>query len=183
MPSTTSSVDRPLGAATAPDDGTALDTLLRQLVLATGLLTVLRTGRPDAASLLPTARALSEQGRGRVVACDPDPARRKAAAAAIRQAGLDRYAEVRPGRPERVLPAVPGPVDLLVLDGPPESHLPLLQMLEPRMLPGAVVVACGTHRAVRPCPELLTHLRLPGSGWASLPLPFGTGLELAVCTR
>lgn len=185
MPNTTSSVDHlPETAPAAPQGAqAAVGTLLRQLVLATGPLTVLQAGCPHESTVVRLAQALSENGRGRVVCCEPEGARAAAAAAAIEAAGLGRYAEVRAGSPERMLPGVPGPVDLLLLDGRPESYLPLLRLLEPRMLPGAVVVACGVRQVARRCAEFLAHLRLPGGGYVSLPLPFGAGLEMAVCAR
>ncbi len=159
--------------------GTA--TLLRQLVLAAGPLNVLQAGCPDESSTAWIAAALRENGRGRVVCCEPDTVRAEVAAAAVEKAGLGRYAQVRAGSPERLLPAVPGPVDLLVLGGPPESFLTLLKLVEPRMLPGAVVVAYGVRDVPARGAEFLTHIRVPGSGYVSLPLPFGGGVEMAVC--
>lgn len=165
-------------AVPAFEAGTA--TLLRQLVLAAGPLCVLQAGCPYATSTVGIAAALRENGRGRVVCCEPDTVRAEKAAAAVGEAGLGRYAEVRAGRPERLLPSVPGPVDLLVLDGPPESFLAVLKLVEPRMLPGAVVVAHGPRGGPARSAEFLAHLRFPGSGYVSLPLPFDGGVEMAV---
>ncbi|MFH9549871.1 class I SAM-dependent methyltransferase [Streptomyces sp. NPDC017435] len=181
MPNSALSVHRPLGADPAQEDEeAALGTLLRQLVLAVGPLNVLQAGCPHESLAVQLAAALNENGRGRVMCCDADTARSQREAAAIERAGLTGYGQVRSGSPERVLPSVPGPVDLLLLGGVPESHLPLLRLLEPRMLPGAVVLAYGVRRFATRCAEFLAHLRLPGSGYVSLPLPFGAGLEMAV---
>jgi predicted O-methyltransferase YrrM len=174
--STVSSAD-PL-VVPAFEGGTA--TLLRQLVLVAGPLNVIQVGCPDEASTVGIAAALRENGRGRVVCCAPDAVRARTVAGAVEEAGLGRYAEVRTGCPERLLPAVPGPVDLLLLGGPPESFLALLRLVEPRMLPGAVVVAQGLLGASAPGAEFLAHLRFSGGGYVSLPLPFGDGVEMAV---
>ncbi|WP_181139031.1 O-methyltransferase [Streptomyces sp. Ru72] len=179
MPNTTSPLHLGPGPA-VPGEEAVVETLLRQLVLAIGPLNVLQAGCPDPSAVAALAAALSENGRGRVVCCEPETERALTAAAAIEEARLGRYAEVRAGRPERVLPGVSGPVDLLLLGGEPESYLPLLTLLEPRMLPGAVIVADGARRFAKRCAPFLAHLRLPGSGYVSMPLPFGAGLELAV---
>lgn len=181
MPDSALSTDHLVGAdPRARGEEADLGTLLRQLVLAAGPLNVLQVGCPHESSVVPLAAALRENGRGRVVCFEPDAARAEAAAAAVERAGLERYAEVRTGRPEQVLPVAPGPVDLLLLDGAPESYLKLLRLLEPRMLPGAVVLAYGVRPVAARCAEFLAHLRLPVSGYVSLPLPFGAGLEMAV---
>jgi hypothetical protein len=53
--------------------------------------------------------------------------------------------------------------------------------MEPRMLPGAVIVAYGVRDVPGGCAEFLAHIRVPGSGYVSLPLPFDGGVEMAVC--
>ncbi|MBV1935697.1 class I SAM-dependent methyltransferase [Streptomyces sp. BV286] len=165
---------------TVPSSDAATATLLRQLVLAAGPLNVLQAGCPDESSTARIAAALSENGRGRIMCCETDTVRAEVAAAAVEKAGLGRYAQVRVGSPARLLPTVPGPVDLLLLAGPAESFLPLLGLLEPRMLPGAVVVAHGVRDDPARSADFLAHLRVPGSGYVSLPLPFDGGLEVAV---
>ncbi|MFC3576004.1 O-methyltransferase [Streptomyces yaanensis] len=182
MPNTTSPLHLDPGPA-PPSEEAVVGTLLRQLVLAIGPLNVLQVGCPDPSAVVALASALSENRQGRLVCCEPETARARAAAAAIEEARLGRYAEVRVGSPERVLPGVSSPVDLLLLGGEPESYLPLVTLLEPRMLPGAVIVAEGVRRFAKQCGQFLAHLRLPGSGYVSMPLPFGAGLELAVCAR
>lgn len=180
MPNAVGSAESSAPSA-VPSSEAATGTLLRQLVLAAGPLNVLQAGCPYESSTARLASALSENGRGRVICCEPDTIRAEGASAAVARAGLGRYAEVRVGSPERLLPTIPGPVDLLLLGGPPESFLQLLQLLEPRMLPGAVVVAYGVRDVPARGAEFLTHIRVPGSGYVSLPLPFDGGLEMAVC--
>ncbi|MFE5814051.1 O-methyltransferase [Streptomyces sp. NPDC056479] len=180
MPNAVSSADASAECSAEPSFETATAILLRQLVLAAGPLNVLQIGCPYASFTARLAAAMSENGRGRVICCEPEGVRAEAAAAAIEKAGLGPYAQVRVGRPERVLATVPGPVDLLLLGGPPESFLALLKLVEPRMLPGAVVVAQGVRDVPALCAEFLAHVRVPGSGYVSLPLPFDGGLEMAV---
>ncbi|CAL9432225.1 O-methyltransferase [Streptomyces levis] len=180
MSNAVSSAGSPVGRIAGPSWRTATATLLRQLVLAAGPLTVLQIGCPDASWTAGLAAAMSENGRGRVVCWEPEGVRAEAVAAAVEEAGLGPYAQVRAGRPERLLASVPGPVDLLLLGGPPESFLALLKLVEPRMLPGAVVVAHGVRNVPARCADFLAHLRFSGSGYVSLPLPFDGGVEMAV---
>ncbi|UUN27434.1 hypothetical protein [Streptomyces sp. FIT100] len=98
------------------------------------------------------AEALRENGRGRVVECE--------------------------GGSGVAVP--PGPVDLLVLGGAPERFLPVLRVMEPRMLPGAVVVACGVPEAPERAADFLAYVRASGSGYVSQPLAPDGGLEMAV---
>ncbi|MFJ9893006.1 O-methyltransferase [Streptomyces sp. NPDC091280] len=180
MPNSASpSLLHPSPSAAAPSGKAVLETLLRQLVLAVGPLNLLQAGCPEPSTVVALAAGLSDNGRGRLVCCDPESERALAATAAVEAAGYGRHAEVRVGRPEHLLPGVPGPVDLLLLGSAPESYLPLLSLLEPRMLPGAVVVAHGAGR----CTQFLEYLRMPGSGYVSLPVSFGGGLEMAVRAR
>ncbi|MGA4850140.1 O-methyltransferase [Streptomyces sp. G5(2025)] len=163
-----------------PSVEAATGILLRQLVLAAGPLNVLQIGCPYDSSTAGLAAAMSENGRGRVICYEPNTVRAEAAAAAVEEAGLGQYAEVRVGGPERLQATVPGPVDLLLLGGPPESFLARLKLVEPRMLPGAVVVAHGVRDVQTLCAGFLAHVRSSGSGYVSLPLPIDGGVEMAV---
>ncbi|MEU7023872.1 hypothetical protein ABZ990_24880 [Streptomyces sp. NPDC046203] len=128
-------------------------TLLRQLVVVTDAESVVVCGNAPAA--VPLAEALREYGRGQVVAWAGE--------------------EGRDGRP-----VLPGPVDLVVLVGDPERFLALLRAMEPRLLPGAVVVACGGAGAAERAADFLAHVRAPGSGYVSQPLALDDGVEMAV---
>ncbi|MBB6418518.1 O-methyltransferase [Streptomyces sp. AK010] len=180
MPNAVSCTGSSAECSAVPPFEAATGTLLQQLVLAAGPLTVLQIGCPYESFTARLAAAVSENGQGRVICCEPETVRAEAAAAAVEKAGLGRYADVRVGRPERSLATVPGPVDLLLFGGSPESFLPLLKLLEPRMLPGAVVVAHGERDVPALCTEFLDHVRFSGSGYVSLPLPFDGGVEMAV---
>ncbi|WP_051821321.1 class I SAM-dependent methyltransferase [Streptomyces sp. SCSIO 75703] len=175
MPSAASSIE----CSAVPSAGATTGVLLRQLVLLAGPLNVLQIGCPPESVTAGLAAALSENGRGRVICCEPDPVRAEATAAAVEKAGLGRYAEVRADGPERLHTTAPGPVDLLLLGGPPQSFLALLRLVEPRMLPGAVVVAHGARDVGTTCAEFLAHVRSSG-GYVSLALPLDDGVEMAV---
>jgi len=76
-----------------------------------------------------------------VVSTEIEPAKCRAATGSIRRAGLDDVAQVLEGDALATLPAVPGPVDLVFLDGWKDLYLPVFELLRPKLREGAVVVA------------------------------------------
>lgn len=69
---------------------------------------------------------------------------------------------------------IPGPIDLLLLDGAKALYTDILQLLEPHLRPGALILADNADY----CPDYLALVRAPGSGYLSL--PFGADVELAM---
>lgn len=171
---------RPAPPSAAADAEGTTGTLLFQVVLATGATQVVECGSATGSLMVPVAAALRDNGRGRVVGCQPDADRAASVSSRLEQAGLAAYGEVLEGNPQDVLLRAPGPIDLLVVGGPEECFLPVLRAMEPRLLPGAVVVACGVEDAVEQSGGFLAHVRSPGSSYVSLPLSLDGGLELAV---
>jgi len=108
------------------------------------------------------AAALRDNGGGTVVTADPRPERAEAARRNLDAAGLGAFAEVRCGDPLDVLGDVPGPVDVLAIDGwpdlaPPSRALRVLRLLQPRLRHGALVLNDGQE------PDYLHHVRSPAS--------------------
>lgn len=66
---------------------------------------------------------------------------------------------------------IPGPIDLLQLDGAKALYTDILQLLEPHLRPGALILADSADD----CPDYLALVRAPGSGYLSL--PFGADVE------
>jgi len=157
--------------ATAPPPACPLGILLGQLILATGATTVVELDCGEGLLTLSIAEALRRGGRGLVLGCEraAEPAAR--ARAALARAGLDGHADIVPGSLRDPWSALPGPVDLLVLGGPPETRAAALADWHARLLPGAMVVVAGPART-----ELFAQ------GYLAQPLPLGDGLVLAVRT-
>ncbi|MFJ8490076.1 O-methyltransferase [Streptomyces sp. NPDC094038] len=155
-------------------------TLLSQLLLATGATNVVECGSADGDLTVRIARALSANGRGRVIGCEADRHRAGRARGALERVGLTAYGRVVPGVPGDLLAAVEGPVDLLVLGGEPGRFLPALRLFEPRLLPGAVIVTRTGAAGAEDAADLLVRLRAADSGYVSLPLTLDGGLELSV---
>ena len=140
---------------------------------------IVEFGTSLAISTIHLAAAARDSG-GRVITSELEPRKIERARAHLAQAGVADLVELRAGDALETLAQLPAPIDLLFLDGWKELYLPLLRLVEPRLSPGALVIADDTGlfpEAVRP---FLEHVRAPGGGYRAVDLPFGDGLELAV---
>ncbi|MFI5004228.1 MAG: hypothetical protein ACHQE6_04370 [Solirubrobacterales bacterium] len=87
--------------------------------------------------------------------------------------------ELRAGDALETLADLPGAVDLLFLDGCNDLYLPVLRLVEPRLVSGALVAADLSARD----PDLLPyleHVRDPAHGYFSICVPLDDGVELSV---
>lgn len=133
-------------------------------------------------STLYLAAAARDVGSGRVIGSELEPGKHARALAHLEEAGLASCAEVRLGDALQTLRDVPPPIDLVLLDGWKELYLPMLELLAPKLRPGAVVLADNVRsfkRALRPYVE---YVQSGKSGFQSVTLPFSTGLEYSVRT-
>jgi predicted O-methyltransferase YrrM len=80
----------------------------------------------------------------------------------VRAAGLDRRVRVLTGDARRLLPRLRERFDFVLIDAAKEQYLAYLRKVEPRLTPGAVVVADNTKIFRREVAPYLTHVR--GSG-------------------
>jgi predicted O-methyltransferase YrrM len=70
------------------------------------------------------------------------------------------------------------PIDLVFLDGRNDLYLPILRLLEPRLLPSGLVLADLSAND----PDLLPYLeyvREPACGYFSMTIPLDDGVELS----
>lgn len=152
--------------------------LLATLVHATRARTVVEFGTSFGVSTTFLAAALRDTGGGTVVTTELEPTKAAVAAANLRRAGLDDLVDLRVGDALETLAEVPGTVDLLLLDGWSELYLPVLRVVEPRLRPGALVIADDTDMLPDALVGYLAHVR--GEGYRSQHLPLGDGLEMSV---
>lgn len=101
------------------------------------------------------------------------------------EAGLGRKVKVVTGDALRVIPILPGRFDFAFIDAAKENYLEYLRQLEPKLLPGAVVVADNTgasfRRDVKP---YLDYVRDPPGRYTSREHEFGDdAMEVSVLTR
>jgi predicted O-methyltransferase YrrM len=127
------------------------------------------------------ATALRDGGGGQLIGTELEPAKAEHARENLSAAGLDELVDIRVGDAVETLRDVGDGVDLVLLDGAFTLYLPVLKLLEPRLSPGALVIA---ENAVEQSGEYLTYVRNPANGYLTIPLPFGEhrGNEMSVRT-
>jgi predicted O-methyltransferase YrrM len=140
---------------------------------------VVEFGMSFGISTIHLAAAVRDNGGGRVVTTEKDSGKVKRAREYFEEAGLIDYVEVREGDALQTLRALEGPVDLLFLDGWKNLYLPVLELLEPRLRPGAAVVGDDLNLFPDKLQPYLDRVRNPANGYVSVTIPLGDGMELS----
>jgi predicted O-methyltransferase YrrM len=158
----------------SPEGGRLLYTLIR----ASRPSTVVEFGTSFGISTIHLAAAVRDNGTGRVVSTELNEAKVAAARANLAEAGLAGVATILPGDARETLAGVPGPVGFVLLDGWKDLYLPVLRLLEPRLAPGALIVADDTVSMAAQMSDYLSYVRDPARGYLSVAFPESDGLEI-----
>ena len=143
--------------------------LLYALVRASRPATVVEFGMSLGISAIHLAAAVRDNGAGRVVTTELSAAKVAAATKTFADTGLDDVITVLAGDALQTLQTLDGAVDFVLLDGWKELYLPVLELLEPRLSPGTLVVADNTSMA--DLAPYLDHVRDPANGYVSVSFP------------
>ena len=152
--------------------------LLYALVRASRPSTVVEFGTSFGISTIHLAAAVSDNGAGRVVSTELNAAKAAQARANIAEAGLEDQVTILEGDALETLAGLAGPVGFVLLDGWKNLYLPVLRLLEPRLTPGALVVADDTVSMAAQMADYLAYVRDPGHGYLSIAFPESDGLEI-----
>lgn len=99
---------------------------------------------------------------------------------AIGRAGLAAQVEFRVGDALEVLPTLSGPFDFVLLDLWKELYVPCLELIKPRLAPGAFVVADNMiHPEQARAAAAAYRCRVRELGLDSVLLPIGSGVEVS----
>jgi predicted O-methyltransferase YrrM len=149
--------------------------LLYMLARAGRATAIVEFGTSFGISTIHLAAALRDNGGGRLVTSEFEEAKVERARANLRAAGLLDLVEIRTGDALQTLAGdLPDAIDLVLLDGAKALYPDILALLEPRLRPGAVVVADNADHS----PDYLARVRAPASGYLSM--PFDDDVELSV---
>lgn len=143
--------------------------LLYSLVRASRPTTVVEFGMSLGLSGLHLAAAIRDNGTGRVVTTEMSAAKIAAAKKNFADAGLSDVIEVLEGDALETLATLDGSVGFVLLDGWKEFYLPVIKLLEPRLSPGAIVVADNTD--MPDTQPYLDYVRDPVNGYVSVNFP------------
>jgi predicted O-methyltransferase YrrM len=149
--------------------------LLYQLVRATGARQLVEFGTSFGLSTLHLAAALRDNGGGRLITTEFEPAKAERARAHLQAVGLDDLVEIRIGDALQTLASdLPERIDLLLLDGAKGLYPDVLSLVEARLRTGAFVVADNADHS----PAYLARVRDAKQGYLSV--PFGDEVELSL---
>ena len=158
----------------SPEGGRLLYTLVR----ASRPATVVEFGTSFGISTIHLAAAVRDNGNGRVVSTELNEAKVARARANLVEAGLADLVTILEGDARETLADLPGPIGFVLLDGWKRLYLPVLRLLEPRLTPGALVVADDTVSMAAQMTDYLSYVRDPARGYLSVSFPESDGLEI-----
>jgi len=123
--------------------------------------------------------------KGRLVCVEANPFLAWLVEANVDEAGLGRKVKVVTGDALRAIPMLPGRFDFALIDAAKADYLDYLRQLEPKLVPGAVVVADNTGAAFRrDVKPYLDYVRDPAGRYASREHDFGDdAMEVSVLQR
>jgi predicted O-methyltransferase YrrM len=121
--------------------------LLYSLVRAACPTIIVEFGMSFGISTIHLASAARDNGSGQVVTTELSAIKIAAAKHTFTETGLDDLITVLDGDALSTLVDVHGPVGFVLLDGLKELYLPVIKLLEPRLSPGALIVADNTEMA------------------------------------
>jgi predicted O-methyltransferase YrrM len=121
--------------------GPAQGELLYLLARAKGVRCAVEFGTSFGVSTIYLAAAIRDAGTGgRVIGTEMVPEKVMTARSNLTEAGLSSHVEILEGDARNTLRDLSEPVDLLLLDGWPALAIEVLQIVEPRLADGAVVM-------------------------------------------
>lgn len=150
-------------------------TLLYMLARSAKARAIVEFGTSFGLSTLHLAAALRDNGGGALITSEFEPSKIALARQHLEQGGVSDLVEIRQGDALVTLATgLPDSVDLLLLDGAKALYGDVLNLVESRLRPGALIVADNTDY----CPDYLARVRSPANGYLSVPI--GDDVELSV---
>lgn len=126
-------------------------------------------------STLHLAAAIRDNGGGRVITTEFEPSKIARAQRHLEAGGLLDLVEIREGDALQTLARdLPETIDLVLLDGAKGLYNDILDRLESRLRPGALLLGDNADM----CPDYLARVRAAGGGYLSI--PFGDDVELSM---
>ncbi|MDP9255279.1 MAG: class I SAM-dependent methyltransferase [Actinomycetota bacterium] len=153
--------------------------LLYLLTRARRPLNAVEFGTSHGISTIYLAAALRDAGVGSLISSELLAEKAEAARTNLVAAELDDLVEILAGDALETLRDVRRPVELVFLDGRNDLYMEVLRLLEPALARDALVLADLSPDDPDLVPYL-SYVRAEGSGYASLTVPLGAGLEVSL---
>ncbi|MGO4335126.1 O-methyltransferase [Labrys sp. KB_33_2] len=149
--------------------------LLYMLARSCRAQTIVEFGTSFGISTLHLAAALRDNGGGRLITSEFEPSKVERARQNLAAGGLLDLVEIREGDALRTLSiGLPEAIDLVLLDGAKALYPEILDLVESRLRPGALIIADNADYS----PDYLARVRSPARGYLST--PFGEDVELSM---
>lgn len=149
--------------------------LLYMLARAVNARSVVEFGTSFGLSTLHLAAALRDNGGGRLITSEFEPGKLAIAKANLAEGGLADLVEFREGDALETLAVdLPDVIDLVLLDGAKALYSDILDRVESRLRPGAILIADNADY----CPEYLERVGDVANGYMSM--PFSDEVELSI---
>jgi predicted O-methyltransferase YrrM len=149
--------------------------LLYMLARSTKAKTIVEFGTSFGISALYLAAALRDNGGGRLITSEFEPSKVAGARRHLTEGGLIDLVEIREGDALTTLSVdLPGTIDFLLLDGAKSLYPDILDLVESRLRPGALILADNADY----WPEYLERVRARQGGYLSV--PFADDIELSI---
>jgi predicted O-methyltransferase YrrM len=156
-----------------------------QLCRANNARRIVEVGTSYGVSTLYLAAAVRDNvqsagGSGVVIGTEYEPEKARAARAHFDEAGLSDFIDLREGDLRETLKEISGPVDFVLMDVWIAMARPALELIAPRLRPGAVVICDNTEEHRRDYAAYFAFLENPANDFRTMTLPFSGGLEFSV---
>ncbi|MBP0581403.1 O-methyltransferase [Labrys sp. LIt4] len=149
--------------------------LLYMLARSCRARTIIEFGTSFGISTLHLAAALRDNGGGCLITSEFEPSKLERARQNLAAGGVLDLVEIREGDALRTLATdLPESIDLVLLDGAKALYPDILDLVESRLRPGALIVADNADYS----PDYLARVRSPARGYLST--PFGEEVELSM---
>lgn len=153
----------------------ATGNLLYMLARSTGARQIIEFGTSFGISTIFLAAALKDNGGGQLIGSEFEPGKVAQARENLRAAKLEQFVEIRDGDALQTLARdLPAAIDLVLLDGAKSLYPQVLELLEPRLRSGALIVADNADM----CPQYVARVRSPDGGYVSVAV--GDDVELSM---
>ncbi|PTL85359.1 O-methyltransferase [Vitiosangium sp. GDMCC 1.1324] len=157
--------------------------LLYMMVRTSRCRRVIEFGTSFGISTIFLAAALKDSGGGTLVTTELEPDKVRRAREHFAEAGLSDIVEVREGDARETLRDVEPDVDFVLLDGWKGLYLPVLQLLEPKLRTGSLIIADDIDLMPEVLTPYLQYVHRERSPYFAVKVPMGDGLDVAMWTR
>lgn len=143
-----------IGLNTAPGDAM----MLRILVEAAKCKRGIEVGSATGFGAVNMGIAFERTG-GQLFTIDYDPKMVAATKENLAKVGLEKVVTCLEGDALKVLPTVEGPIDFVFIDAMKKDYLKYLQLIEPKLKVGAVIVADNVIQSAKEMPDYLDYVQ------------------------